>query len=168
MKQLVLLPFVCFFMGSFFQLAQAEEKSLCLVTNDIDKEVGKIVYEIDEEQRVIKHLYKERYLNGVLLERSELNPEDLNGDGIVLHRKDKYITVRLYSNNFDPYRGGMLYLDTLYNGVNGQRKEYRMEASIEGTEAKMYYNKKAFTKMNFVAKRSGILGVIGVERVDFN
>lgn len=152
----------------FSNSVHALEKVLCLVTSDVDKEVGKMVYEIDEESRGIKNFYKERYLNDKLIERVKLDPESVNGSGIVLHKKDKYITVRLYSHNFDPERGGVLYLDTLYNGVKGERKEYTIEASIDPEGAQMSYNKKEFTKMNFVAKRSGLLGVIGIEKVEFS
>ena len=97
----------------------------------------------------------------------EMNSKDLLGDGIVLNRKDKYITVRIYSHNFDESSGGVLFLDTLYNGVNGQRKEYVIEATMDGSDAVMTYNKVAFNRMHFVAKRSPILGVIGIEKVNF-
>ena len=146
----------------------ATERTLCLVTSDVDKEVGKMVYEMDEDGRGIKSLFKERYLNNKLIERVKLDPESLNGDGIVLHKKDKYITVRLYSHNFDQERGGVLYLDTLYNGVKGERREYTIETGIDQGSAMMTYNKKELTKMNFVAKRSPLLGIIGIEKVEFS
>lgn len=146
----------------------AAEKVLCVVTSDVDKEVGKMVYEMDEDGRGIKNLFKERYLDNKLIERVKLDPESLNGDGIVLHKKDKYITVRLYSHNFDQERGGVLYLDTLYNGVKGERKEYTIEAGIDQGDAVMTYNKKSFGRMNFVAKRSPLLGIIGIEKVEFS
>lgn len=156
-----------FALSSLISFTEASERTLCEVTSDIDKELGKIVYEYDEEQRVITHLYKERYLNGQRLERVELNIGDLIGEGIILHRKDNYITVRMYSHNFDVSSGGVLYLDTLYNGITGERKEYIMESSMNATGPVMTYNKKQFNRMNFIAKRSRVLGVIGVERVEF-
>jgi hypothetical protein len=152
-----------------FSFAFAAEKVLCIVTNDVDKETGKMVYEMDEEARVIKHLYKEKYVNDKLVDRVEMNAADLLGDGVVLHKKDKYVTVRLYSHNFDVSSGGVLFLDTLYNGIKGERKEYAIEARIDGgTDAIMSYENKAFSRMHFVAKRSGILGVIGIEKVNFS
>lgn len=157
-----------FSLSVFSYSLSAAERVLCLVTSDVDKEVGKMVYEMDEDGRGIKNLYKERYLNDKLIERVKLDPESLNGDGIVLHKKDKYITVRLYSHNFDQERGGVLYLDTLYNGVKGERKEYTIEAGVDGDNAKMTYNKKEFARMNFVAKRSPLLGIIGIEKVEFS
>lgn len=160
--------FTFLFLAGLTNSAFAFEKVLCLVTNDVDKETGKMVYEMDEETRVVTHLYKERYVNDKLVERAEVDMEDLLGDGIVLHRKDKYITVRLYSHNFDQSSGGILYLDTLYNGVKGERKEYTIEVRMDGGEsAVMSYNKVPFNRMHFVAKKSPILGVIGIEKVSF-
>lgn len=152
---------------TILSIAFGTEKTLCIVTNDIDKEVGKMVVDYDEDSRVVTHFYKERWLDNKRIERVEMNAKDLLGDGIVLNRKDKFITVRLYSHNYDESSGGVLYLDTLYNGINGQRKEYTIEARMDGSDAVMTYNKKPFSRMHFVAKRSPILGVIGIEKVNF-
>ena len=158
LSSLLVFSFECF----------AREEVLCEVTNDVDKEMGKMVYDYDDETRTINHLYKDRYVNGKLMGREELKVEDLMGDGIVLNRKDKYVTVRMFSHNFDEVRGGVLYLDTLYNGVNGERKEYTMEVSIAPGEVKMMHNNLEVNKMHFVAKRSRVLGVVGIEKVVFS
>ena len=154
-------------LSTILSTAFATEKVLCIVTNDIDKEVGKMVVDYDEESRVVTHLYSEKWVNGARVERNEINSEDLVGEGVVLNRKDKHITVRLYSHNFDKSSGGVLYLDTLYNGVKGQRKEYVIEARMDGSEAVMTHNNEPFNRMHFVAKRAAILGVIGIEKVNF-
>lgn len=167
--QLLILPKIVgvLLLSTILSTAFSAEKVLCIVTNDIDKEVGKMVVDYDEESRVVTHLYKERWLNNKRIERVEMNAKDLLGDGVVLNRKDKHITVRLYSHNYDESSGGILYLDTLYNGVNGQRKEYTIEARMDGGDAVMTYNNKPFNRMHFIAKRSAILGVIGIEKVNF-
>lgn len=160
---------IAFSLSLFMSFAvMAGEEVLCEVTNDVDKETGKMVYEYDEATRSITHLYKDRYVNNQRINREELNPEDLLGEGIVLNRKDKYVTVRMYSHNFDVLRGGVLYLDTLYNGVNGERKEYSVQVSIAPGAVKMLYNAQEVNKMHFVAKRSRVLGVIGIEKVLFS
>lgn len=160
--------FSVFILSTFIGNLAAAEKVLCLVTSDIDKEVGKMVYEMDEVNRVITHLYKERWVDNKLIDRVELSVKELNGDGIVLNKKDKYVTVRLYSHNFDESSGGILYLDTLYNGVNGQRKEYTIEVRMDGgVDPVMTYNKTPFNRMHFIPKKSGIFGVVGIEKVNF-
>lgn len=146
--------------------AFANEIELCAVSSDIDSDVGKIVYQLDQDQRVIEHLYQDNYHNGVKTERIELKADGLK-EGIVLSKKDKYIIVRMHSDNFDQAQGGVLYLDTLYNGVNGERREYEMDLNFNKEALELTQNKVPFNKMKFIAKRSKILGVIGVERVEF-
>jgi hypothetical protein len=146
--------------------AEASEKVLCIVTSDIDSDIGKIVYEMDSENRGIEHLYQDTFHNGVKTARIELKADGLK-DGIVLNRKDKYETVRMHSDNFDPERGGVLYLDTLYSGISGERKEYEMELAMDKNGPILIQNKIIFNKMNIVAKRSKVFGIIGIEKVNF-
>jgi hypothetical protein len=164
-----LLPkfLAAFTLTIFLSNAQAAEAVLCDVTSDIDSEVAKMVYELDEETGDIKHLFKDRYVNGKRIERQELHAKDLLGDGIVLAKKDKTIAVRMYSHNFDVVSGGVLYLDTLYNGVNGERREYSFELAKSATGLVMVYKGAEFKKMHFIAKRSRLLGIIGIEKVNF-
>lgn len=144
----------------------AAEKVLCNVSSDIDTDTGKIVYEMDEDQRSIKHLFMDSYHNGARSGRIELQSEGLK-DGIVLIKKDKYTVIRMHSDNYDAESGGVLYLDTLYSAISGERREYMMELAIDKTGMVLLQNQSAFTKMKFIAKRSKVLGVIGVEKVTF-
>lgn len=146
----------------------AEEKILCTVTNDVDSEVAKMVYELDADQRAIIHLYKDIYKGNQRTERSEMKVSDLVSGGIVLNRKDKYITVRMWSDNYDSERGGVLYLDTLYSGVSGERRQYNFEIAMDKKGPVMVYNKNEFSQMKFIAKRSRVLGPIGIETVLFS
>ncbi len=164
MQLRMVLPTVLLLFISF--KTYAVEKILCGVTSDIDNDVGKIVYEMDKDNRTIEHLYQDSFRNGVRTGRIELKADALR-DGIVLNRKDKYVTVRMHSDNFDPERGGVLYLDTLYSGASGERKEYLMELAMDATGPILIKNNQTFTKMKFIAKRSRVLGVIGIEKVLF-
>jgi hypothetical protein len=156
-----------FFLTVFFSFAHASEVTLCEVTSDIDNETAKMVYEMDADGRAITHMYKDRYVNGKRVEREELKISDLVGAGIVLAKKDKIVAVRMYSHNFDMERGGVLYLDTLYSGVSGERKEYEFEMGKTETGIVMTYKDVEFKRMHFIAKRSRILGIIGIEKVNF-
>lgn len=158
--------FTIFFLFSF--ILQAEEKVLCTVTNDIDSEAAKIVYELDQDQRAIIHLYKDTYKGGQQTERVEMKVSDLTNGGIVLNRKDKYVTVRMWSDNYDAERGGMLYLDTLYSGVSGERRQYSIDLAMDKQGPIMIYEKQEFSQMKFIAKRSRVLGPIGIEKVLFS
>ena len=120
-----------FFIFSFSTFAmEVEEKLLCTVTSDIDSDVGKIVYQMDQDNREILHLYQDTYQNGKRTNRIELKAEGLK-TGIVLNRRDKYIVVRMHSDNYDPESGGVLYLDTLYSGVSGERREYELQLAMD-------------------------------------
>lgn len=151
---------------SYSLSAFGAEIVLCEVGSDIDNDIGKIVYEMDEDGRAIKHLYQDTFRNGQRTARIELEAAGLR-NGIVLNRKDKYITVRMYSDNFEAETGGVLYLDTLYSGVSGERKEYEMQMAMDKSGPVLIQNKQTFRKMKFIAKRSRILGVIGIEKVLF-
>lgn len=146
--------------------ALAGETVLCEVSSDIDSDIGKIVYEMDQDNRSIKHLYQDTYSQGVRIGRIELPPEELRA-GIVLNKKDKYIIVRMRSDNFDAERGGVLYLDTLYSALSGERREYVMELAMDKSGPVLIQNKQTFSKMKFIAKKSRVLGVIGIEKVLF-
>jgi hypothetical protein len=146
--------------------AWAIEKTLCTVTSDMDSDYGKVVYEMDQDNRAIGHLYQDSYRNNVLVERIELRGEALR-EGIVLNRRDKYVTVRMHSDNYDSESGGILYLDTLYNGVSGERKEYEMALAMDKNGPVLIKNKINFTRMKFIAKRSKVFGIIGIEKVIF-
>jgi hypothetical protein len=151
---------------AFFISAQAAEKVLCVSSSDIDSDIGKIVIDMDQDNRVIEHLYQDSYHDGKLVARLELSPAELK-EGIILNRKDKYIIVRMHSDNYDPELGGVLYLDTLYSGISGERKEYEFDLAMDKDGPVLIQNKANFSKMKFIAKRSKILGVIGIERVEF-
>ena len=146
--------------------ANAIENTLCTVTSDIDSDVGKIVYEMDQDNRAIIHMYQDTYHNGVLQNRMEL-PADSLKSGIVLNKKDKYIILRMHSDNFDPERGGILFLDSLYSALSGERREYDMELAMDKNGPALFKDGKVFTKMNFIAKRSKVFGVIGIEKIQF-
>jgi len=146
--------------------AHAAEKVLCTVTSDIDSDVGKIVYEMDADGRAITHLYQDTFHNGTRTERIELKADGLQG-GIVLNKKDKYVIMRMQSDNFDVERGGVLRLDTLYSALSGERKEYVMEMAMDKEGPVLLANGRQFSKMSVTAKRSKVFGVIGIEKMTF-
>lgn len=169
-KSKILLFFVSIFLlTTLFNTVLGEERLLCVISSDLDSDIGKMTYEMDEDERRIKHIYSEKWVNNKLVERTELNINQLINGGIILHKKDKYVTVRLYSDNFDEERGGTLYLDTLFNAIKGERKEYTIDvAKNHVNEIEMSFNNQIFTKMKFIAKKAPIVGVVGIGKVDFS
>ena len=146
--------------------AFAVEKVICVISSDIDKDIGKIVVDMNQDNRVMEHLYQDSYHDGKLIGRVELNASELK-TGIILNRKDKYIIVRMHSDNYDSERGGVLYLDTLYSGISSERREYEFDLAMDKEGPVLIHEKDNFSKMKFIAKRSKVFGVIGIERVEF-
>jgi hypothetical protein len=75
--------------------------------------------------------------------------------------------VRIWSNNFDNDQGGIMYLDTLYSGINGERRQYEINVVKVGEKLKMYQNNREITKMKFIAKRSKLFGIVGIEKIEW-
>lgn len=161
----VVLPLILLLSFSFS--AHAVEKVLCELTSDIDSDIGKIVYEMDSDNRGFAHLYMDTFVAGKHTKRVELLADKLVG-GIVLNKKDDRIVVRIHSSNFDNDSGGILNLDTLYSGITGARKAYEIQVALDPSGPVLMTNKKRFTRMKFVGHRSMFLGVIGIERILFN
>lgn len=161
-----LKSFILFFSISLSALGS---ELLCVINSDIDNSYAKLTYDWDVEKRAIDHFYQETYENGQLTNKEEINIDGLNNGGIVLLKKDKTTVVRIWSNNFDKDRGGVLFLDTLYNGVNGERKQYELDLDKNNDNFVLTTgNKIEFNKMKFIAKRSKILGIIGIEKIIFS
>ena len=56
-----------FVLTTFINASEASEKVLCTVTSDVDTDMGKLVYEMDEDGRAIKHMYAEKWVNNKLV-----------------------------------------------------------------------------------------------------
>jgi hypothetical protein len=130
--------------------------------------MAKLTYDLDTDGRTITHLYQETYENNKMQSKDEIDTEKLTHGGIVLLQKDKLVVVRIWSDNFDKDQGGVMYLDTLYNGISGERRQYELDVTKNETGIVLSNNKLDFTKMKFIAKRSKILGVIGIEKIIFS
>lgn len=83
-KSTVVASFVLF---SSIAFAAGIEKEMVEVTSDIDKEVAKLVYVIDEDSRVLTNLYIDSYINNKRTKRQEVDTSTINGRGIILHQK---------------------------------------------------------------------------------
>lgn len=162
MKKIFLFFLIFLFSNSVFSL----EKVLCTITSDIDSNYAQIIVDMNENTHSINGMYQDSFENNQLIERIEILEEQLK-DGVILDQEGDRVTVRLQSDNFDLKVGGPLIIDTLYNGVTGTRKEYKMEMSIDLNGPVLLKNGKKFNKMIFIANRVVVLGVIGIENVIF-
>ncbi len=143
----------------------AKEETLAKITSDMDNDYALLVYERGENGDV-EHLYADQYSKGVRVERAELKDSELDR-GIVLLRKDRYDIMKIQSSDFDRSRGGTLKLDTLYSALSGERRVYEFNMTIDLDRVFFDVKGQEFNHMHFIAKRSRILGPIGIEKIQY-
>lgn len=146
--------------------AFAKEETLARITSDIDRNYALLVYDRDDVTNEVKAMYADAYENGSRVERKAFDERGLN-TGIVLLEKDRYQIVKIQSSNFDRDRGGIIKLDTLYSAVSGERRVYEFEISVHADRVTLETRNGEFNRMHFIAKRSRVLGPIGIEKIQF-
>jgi hypothetical protein len=165
MLKKILLPATLSFI---FSLNVFSSELLCTISSDIDSNIAKLTYDLDQDTNQITHMFQETYENGKLTAKEEMNVDQLVHGGIILLKKDKTIVVKISSDNFSTDAGGVMVLDTLYSGISGERRQYEIDLSKTNTSWALSNNKIDFTNMKFIAKRSKLLGVIGIDRINFS
>jgi hypothetical protein len=162
-------PTLCFFL--FVTLIAcgrvlAKEEILATITNDQDSSVFKFVADTDDETNAIKTLYKDEYENGQKAERNILASEGLtNNEGMVLEKKGEREIINLKSDNFNLDNGGTVTIDTLYNGVNGERREYEIEITQSNTGWKLFKGPKTISHLHLVINKKLFIGAVGVKDI---
>ncbi len=144
----------------------AKEVTLARITSDIDGNYALLVYDRDDVTNDVVAMYADAYENGQRVERKALDENGL-GRGIVLLEKDRYQIVKIQSSNFNRDRGGIIKLDTLYSALSGERRVYEFEVTVEADRVVMETRPGEFNRMHFIAKRSRVLGPIGIEKIQF-
>lgn len=151
----------------FFSLnVNASEEVLTTTDNDDNKEIYKLVVNVDDSTQTLKELFKDTYVNGTKIRRDVLNPEDLKTKhGIILEKRDNYNVLNLKSDNFDFDRGGRIIIDTLYNGISGERKTYELELAKDKVSWKLFKNQKAVSKFHVKVNKVIIVGTVGIKTI---
>ena len=160
----------CLFMFATLLLSGrvlAKEETIATITNDENKQVYTFVAETDEETNSIKSFYKDNYASaGRKIDRELLASSKLTEGGLVLEKRGEHTVLKLESNNFDLEQGGIVTIDTLYNGVNGQRKEYDLQlAKAADGEWRLFKGDKIVTKLHIVVNKKFMLGAVGVKEI---
>lgn len=143
--------------------AFSQEEVLSITDNDENTEIYKLVVKVDKKTQSLKEFYKDTYSNGVKINRTVLNPEDLTTDsGVIMEERDGFNVLNLKSDNFDYYRGGRITIDTLYNGFTGERRGYDVELAKDKSGWKLFSNKKVVTKFHIKVHRIIMMGTVGI------
>lgn len=156
-----------FLVGLLFCLnLHAREEILSITDNDDNNEVYNLVVNVDDSTQSLKELFKDTYILGKKIRRDVLNPNDLTTkDGVVLERREKYNVLNLKSTNFDYDRGGRIIIDTLYNGITGDRKNFEVELAKDKQSWKLFKNEKAVSKFHVKVNKVIVVGTVGIKTI---
>lgn len=156
--------FTVIMMVSIFNVAKAGEKAVATVSSDENKTIYKLVID-SKDGRGIEHFYKDVYENGVKTRRTELDPEVLMKTGMILEQRDKYVVMKLKSENFDIEQGGIVVVDTLYSGVSGERKSYEIQLAQDKSGWGLFKQGKSIKEIQIQANRVMIIGTVGIKNL---
>lgn len=159
---------LCLFL--FFALVTAgkvlaREDVVATITNDENKEIYTFVAQADDSTDAIKAFFKDDYLNGKKTERELLPSQELVRDGVVLEKRGDHTVINLKSDNFDSARGGIVTIDTLYNGINGERKEYDLHLAKTQSGWKLFRGDKLISKLHIEVNKKALIGAVGVKNI---
>lgn len=164
MQKLIL----CLVAGLFLSFnAFSQEEILSVTDNDDNAEIYMLVVKVDKKTQSLKQFYKDTYLDGVKINRTVLNPDDLTTEsGVVMEERDGYNVLNLKSDNFDYDRGGRITIDTLYNGFTGERRGYDLELAKDKVGWKLFSNKKVVKKLHIKVHKIIMMGTVGIRTLE--
>lgn len=151
-------------MISIFNVAKADEKALATVSRDDSKTVYKLVVE-SKDGRSIRVFYKDVYEQGKKIRRDLLDPADLMKTGMILEQRDSHIVMKLKSNDFDKEQGGVVVVDTLYNGATGERRSYEVQLAQDKAGWTLFKQGKAINEIMIQTNRVMVLGAVGIKNL---
>lgn len=149
---------------SIFNVASAAEQALATVSSDDSRTTYKLVVD-SLDGRTIKSFYKDVYEKGTRVRRETLDPNILLKSGMVLEQRDKYVVMKLKSNDFDREQGGIVVVDTLYNGANGERRSYEIQLAQSKTGWSLFKQGKAIKEIIIQTNRVMLLGAVGIKNL---
>jgi hypothetical protein len=151
-----------------FSVASASEKILATVSSDSPDRSAltyKLVIDSTDDERTIGTFYKDVYKSGKRQSREALSPSLLIKGGIILEQRDKHIIMRLKSSNFDVQQGGIVTVDTLYNGVKGDRKAYEIQIAQSPNGWALLNKGKVITQIVIQSNRMMVIGEVGIKNL---
>ncbi len=143
----------------------AKEEVIATITNDENKQTYTFVAQTDEANNTIKAFFKDDYINGKKIERELLPSQELTRDGVVLEKRGDHTVINLKSENFDSAQGGIVTIDTLYNGINGERKEYDLHLAKSTAGWKLFRGDKIISKLHIEVNKKALMGAVGVKNI---
>ncbi len=148
---------------TIFNVASASEQVIATITSDDNERVYKLIVDTHDE-RAIKTFYKDVYEKGQKTKREALDPKIIKS-GLVLEKRDKYEVMKLSSSNFDLEQGGIMKLDTLYNGASGERRTYEVEIAKSKSGWAIFKQGKTIKDIRIQTNRIIVIGAVGIKNL---
>lgn len=159
------IVFAILISASIFSVAHANEQVIATVTSDENRAIFKLV--IDSlDGRTITTFYKDYYIDGQKVYRDTFSPEGLlMKKGMILEQREKYIIMKLKSNNFDLEQGGVVVVDTLYNAISGERKSYEIQLAQGNSGWTLFKHGKSIKDITIKTNRVMLIGAVGIKNL---
>ena len=142
----------------------ASEETLVKISTDESSKTYLLKANIDESSQTITQFIKETYENGKRVKRDALDYKKLPSGLSLEERKNRKIIV-LKSNNFDNDQGGLVAVDTLFNGIKNERRSHHFELAKTKDSWALIHSKKEIKHIKILTNKSNILGVIGIKNL---
>ena len=143
----------------------ASEHMLAEVQTDETPKNIRLVLNYDDEEQLIKNIYKDTYIGAVLYSRERLDLNAILEHGMVLEEINNQAILKLRSDNFDYHYGGTIIVDTLYNYATGKRKNYEIDLSRYENTWELLNAGRNFKTISVELNRVSILGVVGIKNL---
>ncbi len=150
---------------SIFNVARAAEKVIASVSQDESKTTYKLIVD-STDGRTIRAFYKDVYENSVKIRRDLLDPSIIMKSGMILEQRDKHVLMKLVSHNYDSESGGIVTIDTLYNGATGERKTYDIQLAQDNKAGwALYKEGRGINQILIQTNRVMVLGAVGIKNL---
>lgn len=149
---------------TIFNVAKASEQVVANITTDASSTSYKLVIDA-QDGRSIKTFYKDIYENGRKISREILDANVMLKSGMILEQRDKYVVMKLKSNNFDLDQGGIVLVDTLYNGATGERRVYEIQIAQSTSGWSLFKESKIIKQIQIQTNRVMLLGEVGIKNL---
>ncbi len=149
---------------SVFNVAKAAEQTVATVYNDENSTTYKLVVDAIDG-RAMKTFYKDVYEKGKKVRREALNHQVIMNSGMVLEQRDQHVIMKLKSNNFDVEQGGIIVVDTLYNGATGERRGYEIQLAQDKTGWALFQKGKMVKEIFIQTNKVVFIGAVGIKNL---
>ena len=148
--------------------AFSKENILATISSDENNQVFTFIVETDDSTNAISSFYKDNYIDGKRVKRDQLSADKLTQEGVVLDQRGNNTVIDLKSDNYDSQTGGDVVIDTLYNGINGERKQYNLSLAQSKDGWALFNDQKIITKLKIEVNKKPFIGSIGVKNIQMN